>query len=167
MLSEYDLIPWMKRRLHQAATGNSGSRNSNGPVSAAAAADLDDLILEIVVFIGTCSTDSAAAVMICKSDLLASLIELLKAKQEDDEMVLQVVYVFYLMCTHPSTRSFVIEETDAVAYLIDLLHDKNTQVQKVCDATLDIIAQIDDHWAEKVQREKFQVGDGIAFQDFY
>jgi pantothenate kinase len=67
-----------------------------------------------------------------------------------------VVYVFYLLCTHDSTRSFIIEETDAVAYLIDLLHDKNTQVQKVCDATLDIISQIDDHWAEKVQREKFQ-----------
>ena len=33
------------------------------------------------------------------------------------------------------------------------------QVQKVCDATLDIIAQIDDRWAERVQREKFQVND--------
>ena len=30
-------------------------------------------------------------------------------------------------------------------------------MQKVCDATLDIIAQIDDRWAERVQREKFQV----------
>ena len=28
--------------------------------------------------------------LVCKSDLLSSLIELLKAKQEDDEMVLQV-----------------------------------------------------------------------------
>ena len=27
----------------------------------------------------------------------------------------------------------------------------------MCDATLDIIAQIDDRWAERVQREKFQV----------
>ena len=26
----------------------------------------------------------------------------------------------------------------------------------MCDATLDVIAQIDEHWAERVQREKFQ-----------
>ena len=64
--------------------------------------------------------------------------------------------MFYLMCTHSATRRFMIEDTSAVAYLIDLLHDKNPQVQKVCDATLDIIAQIDDRWAERVQREKFQ-----------
>lgn len=36
------------------------------------------------------------------------------------------------------------------------MHDKNPQVQKVCDATLDIISQIDEQWAERVQREKFQ-----------
>ena len=59
---------------------------------------------------------------------------------------MQVVYVFHVLCSHDSSvclsRSFVIEETEAVAYLIDLLHDKNPQVQKVCDATLDIIAQV-------------------------
>lgn len=50
----------------------------------------DDLILEIVVFIGTSCTDSSAALFICNSGVLQCLIELLKAKQEDDEMVLQV-----------------------------------------------------------------------------
>ena len=50
----------------------------------------DDLILEIVVFIGTCASDEAAAAYLCKSDILPSLIDLLKAKQEDDEIVLQV-----------------------------------------------------------------------------
>ena len=50
----------------------------------------DDLILEIVVFIGTCATDSSAAMYLCQSDILPSLIDLLKAKQEDDEIVLQV-----------------------------------------------------------------------------
>ena len=50
----------------------------------------DDLILEIVVFIGTCATDSSAAIYLCQSGVLPSLIDLLKAKQEDDEIVLQV-----------------------------------------------------------------------------
>ena len=30
--------------------------------------------------------------------------------------------------------------TDAPAYLVDLLHDKNSQIRRVCDATLDLIA---------------------------
>lgn len=87
MLTEYDLVPWMKKKLQQAGGGGGGGRGRGG---GGGGGELDDLILEIVVFIGTCATDSAAAVFICKSDLLGCLIELLKAKQEDDEMVLQV-----------------------------------------------------------------------------
>lgn len=64
--------------------------------------------------------------------------------------------MFHILCGHTETRNFLIRETEAVAYLIDLMHDKNPQVQKVCDATLDIIAQIDEQWSERVQREKFQ-----------
>jgi len=62
------------------------------------------------------------------------------AKQEDDEMVLQVVYVFYQMIFHQSTREVIIKLTQAPAYLIDLMHDKNSEIRKVCDNTLDIIS---------------------------
>ena len=65
------MVNWMRGRLMP----NSGE---------------DDLILEIVVFIGTCASDESAAIYLCKSDMLPSLIDLLKAKQEDDEIVLQV-----------------------------------------------------------------------------
>jgi len=98
----------------------------------------DDLVLEIVVFLGTCLTDASAAQVlhdlvmvkltlfkmnlsaqfICKTGLLDCLIDLLKAKQEDDEMVLQVVYVFHQLCLHNEVRKFIIQDTDAVAYLV-------------------------------------------------
>ena len=71
LLKEFEMVNWMRGRL----LPNSGE---------------DDLILEIVVFIGTCASDEAAASYLCKSDILPSLIDLLKAKQEDDEIVLQV-----------------------------------------------------------------------------
>ena len=116
----------------------------------------DDLVLEVVVFIGTCATDTYAAQYLCKSNALECLIELLKLKQEDDEIVLQVVYVFHQLCVHEETRKFIIQDTDAVAYIIDLMHDKNPEVQRVCDKTLDIISQYDDSWSERVQREKFK-----------
>ena len=43
-----------------------------------------------------------------------------------------------------------------VAYLTDLMHDKNPEVQRVCDATLDIISSHDDLWRERVRSEKFR-----------
>lgn len=33
------------------------------------------------------------------------------AKQEDDEMVLQIIYVFYQIAKHDSTRDYLIRET--------------------------------------------------------
>ena len=140
LLKEYDLLPWMKAKLLP-----ENQRQSE-----------DDLVLEIVVFIGTCATDTFAAQYLCKSNTLECLIDLLKLKQEDDEIVLQVVYVFHQLCVHEETRKFVIQDTDAVAYIIDLMHDKNQEVQRVCDRTLDIISQYDDSWSERVQREKFK-----------
>lgn len=117
----------------------------------------DDLILEIVVFLGTCcATDPSAALYICRQNMVECLIDLLKAKQEDDEMVLQVVYVFHRLCAHEATRKFVVKDSDAVAYIIDLMHDKNPEVQRVCDRTLDVISQFDDSWSERVKREKFR-----------
>ncbi len=71
MLDEYELISWMQEHLEPGRAD-------------------DDLVLEIVIFVGTCSRDASAAMAICKSGLLGAMIELLKDKQEDDEIVLQV-----------------------------------------------------------------------------
>ena len=90
------------------------------------------------------------------------------AKQEDDEIVLQICYVFYQLCFHKSTRNVIIKQTgisfftpffvlfflnsillfffhsqykiDAPAYLIDLMQDKNKEVRHICDMTLEIIS---------------------------
>merc|ERR1719410_2453273 len=137
LLKEFEMVNWMRGRLMP----NSGE---------------DDLILEIVVFIGTCASDESAASYLCKSDILPSLIDLLKAKQEDDEIVLQVVYVFYQLCSHAASRQYVKDSTDATPYLLDLLHDRNTEVQRVCDATLQLIGEISPEWSQKLMAEKFR-----------
>ena len=36
------------------------------------------------------------------------------------------------------------------------MHDSNAQVRKVCDTTLDIIAEFDEDWATKIRLEKFR-----------
>ncbi len=43
--------------------------------------------------------------MMAKSGVVESLIELLRAKQEDDEFVLQIVCAFYRLILLPSTRA--------------------------------------------------------------
>uniref|UniRef100_A0A3P8WUU3 Kinesin-associated protein 3b n=1 Tax=Cynoglossus semilaevis TaxID=244447 RepID=A0A3P8WUU3_CYNSE len=133
VLKEYNLVPYLKDGLK--------------PGSAE-----DDLILEVVIMIGTVSMDDACAAMLAKSGIIPALIELLN----DDEFVCQIVYVFYQMVFHQATRDVIIKDTQAPAYLIDLMHDKNAEIRKVCDNTLDIIAENDEEWGRRIQSEKFR-----------
>ncbi|XP_026062264.1 kinesin-associated protein 3b isoform X1 [Carassius auratus] len=137
LLKEYNLVPYLKDHLK--------------PGSAE-----DDLILEVVIMIGTVSMDDSCAVMLAKSGIIPALIELLNAQQEDDEFVCQIIYVFYQMVFHQATRDVIIKDTQAPVYLIDLMHDKNVEIRQVCDNTLDIIAEYDEEWGKKIQSEKFR-----------
>ncbi|KAI4878275.1 hypothetical protein NFI96_011779 [Prochilodus magdalenae] len=137
VLKEYNLVPFLKDHLKPGCAE-------------------DDLMLEVVIMIGTVSMDDSCAAMLAKSGIIPALIELLNAQQEDDEFVCQIVYVFYQMVFHQATRDVIIKETQAPAYLIDLMHDKNAEIRKVCDNTLDIIAEYDEEWGRKIQNEKFR-----------
>lgn len=137
ILQTYNLIPWIRKIL---VPGRAK----------------DDLVLDTVVFLGTCATDELCAILLCKAEVILSLIELLKAKQEDDEMVLQIVYVFQQVLRNESTRNYIIRDTESPAYLIDLMQDKNIEIRKVCDFCLDIIAMTDSSWASRIKLEKFR-----------
>ena len=137
MLKEYDMLNYIKSKL----VPGSGE---------------DDLMLEVIILTGTIASDESCASMLAQSGIIHDMIELLRAKQEDDEIVLQIVYVFYQMVFHQATRTVIVKETQAPAYLIDLMHDKNSEVRKVCDGTLDIIAECDPSWGVKIQIEKFR-----------
>ncbi|KAM9832060.1 kinesin-associated protein 3a [Neosynchiropus ocellatus] len=141
VLKEYNLVPYLKQRLK--------------PGSAE-----DDLVLEVVIMIGTVSLDDSCAAMLAKSGIIPALIELLNARQEDDEFVCQIVYVFYQMVFHEATREVIVKDTQAPAYLIDLMHDSNAAIRRVCDNTLDIIAEHDEVWGKKIQNEKFRWYNG-------
>uniref|UniRef100_A0A3Q3EFE7 Kinesin-associated protein 3a n=1 Tax=Labrus bergylta TaxID=56723 RepID=A0A3Q3EFE7_9LABR len=108
VLKEYNLVPYLKDRLKPGAAE-------------------DDLILEVVIMIGTVSMDDSCAAMLAKSGIIPALIELLN---------------------------------EAPAYLIDLMHDNNAEIRKVCNNTLDIIADYDQEWRKKIQSEKFRWYNG-------
>eukprot|EP00118_Oscarella_pearsei_P007155 m.33912 g.33912 ORF g.33912 m.33912 type:complete len:324 (+) comp31926_c0_seq4:1460-2431(+) len=121
LLTEFDLIPYMNSKLHPGMAE-------------------DDIVLEVVIFVGTVAQDEGCASLLSQSNTIQNLIALLNSKQEDDEVVLQIVYVFYQMAFHKDTRDVIVQQTQVPAYLIDLMHDKNVEIRKVCDSTLDIIA---------------------------
>lgn len=134
---KYDLIDWMIKKLEPDACA-------------------DDIILEVIIMAGTFASDEICASMILESGMLKLIIDLLNAKQEDDEIVLQIVYLFHQLICHSSTRNMIIKETQIPAYLTDLMHDKNAEIRKLCDISLDIVAAFDEEWAKKIQMEKFR-----------
>ncbi|XP_034490560.1 kinesin-associated protein 3 isoform X2 [Drosophila innubila] len=137
ILQNFQLLPWIRQLLVPCAR-------------------LDDLVLDTIVYLGTCACDELCALLFCRAKVVLSLIELLKAKQEDDEIVLQIIYVFQQILRHESTREYMVKETESPAYLIDLMHDKNEAIRKVCDYCLDIIAVSNSEWAKRIKLEKFR-----------
>ncbi|XP_013856810.1 kinesin-associated protein 3, partial [Austrofundulus limnaeus] len=70
ILQEYGLLPYLKDRLRP------------GSVE-------DNLILEVVVLMGTMSMDGPCAALMVQSGLIPALTQLLNAQQEDNEFVCQ------------------------------------------------------------------------------
>ncbi|CAL1282548.1 unnamed protein product [Larinioides sclopetarius] len=137
LLFQYDLLGFMKKRLSQESCE-------------------DDMILEVIILAGTFSAEEVCASTLLESGIIKHVIEHLNAKQEDDEIVLHIVYLFYQLIYHRATREIIIKETQIPGYLLDLMHDKNTEIRKLCDRSLEIISEYNEEWAKKIQIEKFR-----------
>ena len=103
VLQEYDLINWLRFVLDE--------KNQIA----------DDIVLESVLLgkfqilkikisekflykAGTAAMDDQCAALLAREGVVQLLVDSLKAKQEDDELVCQIVYVFYQMVFHDVTR---------------------------------------------------------------
>jgi hypothetical protein len=72
------------------------------------------VLLEAVMLVGTIAAcDQPAAEYVCAGELVVPLVHLLAAKQEDDEIVLQIVYVFYQMMFYEPCRQYLLTKTRA------------------------------------------------------
>lgn len=135
-MDEYGLVEWIKSKLKPDSVD-------------------DELTLNVVVLVGTLCADDACAEVLARSGIIQILIELLHgkknaligrrecfsllARQEDDEVVLQICYVFYQLCFHKSTRNVIIKKTgncsnrSTLISLIPLL-DRGTGLSDRSDA---------------------------------
>lgn len=130
-----------------------------------------------VVVCGAVAGEEAGAAALCAggdNGAPHSLVRLLRARQEDDDLVLQVVYAFRQLLRHASSAAYLINNTgkivstiilhpcylllqsfkkiaEAPAYLIDLMLDKNVEIRKLCESCLDVITQTNSDWAVRIK----------------
>ncbi|KAK6308719.1 hypothetical protein J4Q44_G00201820 [Coregonus suidteri] len=140
VLKEYNLVPYLKDLLI--------------PGSAE-----DDLILEVVIMMGTVSMDDSCAAMMAKSGIIPALIELLNAKQEDDEFVCQIVYVFYQMVFHQATRDVIIKDTlspyiPSASFNVCFHGNLSYPVHDLSAPHCTV--EYDEEWGRKIQSERFR-----------
>jgi hypothetical protein len=108
------------------------------------------------MLLSTLAGDEVCAPQLLENGIVDCLIDVLKAKQLDDEIVLQILFCFYQFLFLDSTRDFLMEKTQAVAYIIDLMRDKNSQVRSMCDSCFSIILEVDSQWSERIRMERFR-----------
>jgi len=117
----------------------------------------DDIVLETVMLIATICRSEAIAELIAGSYLIKMLQDLLGAKQEDDEMVQQILNTFFKFLFFKQTREIVLHSTQMVSIVLELLSDKNPNIKGLVNAILDFVQLHDDMWKQEIKMRRFQV----------
>ncbi|CAG9461545.1 unnamed protein product [Pedinophyceae sp. YPF-701] len=115
----------------------------------------DDILLEVVVFLGALCSDTTAP-MIVEAGLIPALMDLITERKHDDEFVLQIAFAFHKLLLFADTRSVLLQQGEVVPYLVDLLFDRNRHVREVAGKAVDTIVDSDESWAVRIRHIKFE-----------
>ena len=117
----------------------------------------DDLILECVITISTLCLQKECCKFLLDKGCLQILINLLNAKQEKDEIVLQIVYTLHIMLKDEEIRKMIVKEDSPIlGYFFDLMNDKNIEIRKLCKQSLSLILEHDSSLGEEIKMQKFK-----------
>ncbi|VDO21634.1 unnamed protein product, partial [Haemonchus placei] len=110
---------------------------------------------KLVVMCGTMARQVDAARTLVP--LLEVFLQLLHTMQEDDEFVVQLLYLFLQLLRHRELANRLMGPDSALgAYVIDLMHDKNPAIREMCDNALVIIGEHSQEWARRIAGERFR-----------
>ncbi|CAN8002118.1 unnamed protein product, partial [Ixodes hexagonus] len=114
-------------------------------------------VLSLVALLGSAArAHEGCAEAVLRGGLLPPLVALLRARQEDDAVVLEVAYAFDALLWHPSTRGPLVAAQEVPGYLLDLVHDRSPEVRRVCDHALGVVAEHDEVWARRLREARFR-----------
>lgn len=106
---------------------------------------------QIVVFMSVlCNTKTSP--IIVQARLIPMLMDLITAKKQDDEFVLQITFLFLKLLAYPETAAELVQHTQAVSYLVDLCFDVNKEVRNTATKSVDIIMEHDPELAVEIRR---------------
>jgi len=117
----------------------------------------DDVLLEVIICLGAIGAHPECASRLSQSRVLSALYSIITEKQEDDEIVLQILYAFFHLLQASEPRFALLQQTQLVVYLLDLLLDKNEAVRRMADLCLDVVIEKDETWAPQIRQRKFQM----------
>lgn len=103
----------------------------------------DDMILEAVLFVSALSLEPKCAPLLSSSRLVRTLHSLFQEKQHDNELTLQLLYVFYRMLRHPETFEEILFGVGFVPDLLLAADAPNIEVRRMCDVLMDLILDHD------------------------
>lgn len=115
----------------------------------------DDILLECVMLTGTVCRNDQTALTIAQSYLIKLLQDLLGSKQEDDEMVQQILNTFFKFLFFSPTRDMVLHQTQMVSIVLELLSDKNPNIRVLVNAILDYVQIHDDTWKQEIKAKRY------------
>uniref|UniRef100_A0A914ZHC8 Kinesin-associated protein n=1 Tax=Panagrolaimus superbus TaxID=310955 RepID=A0A914ZHC8_9BILA len=144
IIAEIDLISWISTHFEVA-----------NAVTPALPKIPDDFLLQIIILCGSIALNQEAAKLLIK--IVPQMTKLILKKQNDDEIVLQIIYAFYCLLYHSELTSDLCSiEGGFVEYLINLMHDSNPQLRNMCDQALQFIAESSPYWAKRLNEERFR-----------
>ncbi|KAF4672506.1 Kinesin-associated protein 3 [Perkinsus chesapeaki] len=108
----------------------------------------DDVLLQSIMVAGVvaASSDTEVGTRLCESPLLLRrLVDLLTAKQEDDEIVLQLLWTFTVLLSNSETAEVVLEDQDGqvVHYILDLVRDDNPMIARQAMEALGVVGHLE------------------------
>ncbi len=103
----------------------------------------NDVLLEVVMLISAAAVDPAAAKMIATSNILTMLYGLWSDKGTDPELLLQLVYCFYIFFQQDTSKEEAMYGTRVIVEMMDCLHHKNAAVRAMADQALELVTEAD------------------------
>lgn len=92
----------------------------------------DDMVLNVVLLVGTLCLDEQVAAMVANSHITKYLYSLLSDRRQDREMVFQVLFVLYRLLRHRNT-SQILYETDIASQVTQLINHRNKRLAAMAD----------------------------------
>mmetsp|Transcript_51983 Transcript_51983/g.121931 ORF Transcript_51983/g.121931 Transcript_51983/m.121931 type:complete len:793 (+) Transcript_51983:58-2436(+) len=125
----------------------------------------DDLVLECVLLASNLACCPESAQHIAGSRLPALMQDLLVEKREDEEIVVQLLFVFHCLLHHDEVREYVLQETELAPCIMRFARARNPLVLEYATALLQIVATTNDApgaedgtpaWVEQIKAFRFE-----------